>query len=83
MQAAIENPITLHGLSLSLEASIGVALYPDDGEDVETLLGCADGAMYHAKEEKSGWAFYDSSRVRQDAAAADADGGAAPCARPP
>ena len=68
MQAAIENPITLQGLSLSLEASIGVALYPDDGKDVETLLRCADGAMYHAKAEKSGWAFYDSSRVRQDTA---------------
>jgi EAL domain-containing protein (putative c-di-GMP-specific phosphodiesterase class I) len=68
MQAAIEEPIVLQGMSLSLEASIGIALYPDDGKDVETLLGCADGAMYHAKAEKSGWAFYDSSRVRQDTA---------------
>jgi diguanylate cyclase (GGDEF)-like protein/PAS domain S-box-containing protein len=68
IQAAIENPITLHGLELSLEASIGIALYPDDGKDVETLLRCADSAMYHAKAEKSGWAFYDSSRVRRDTA---------------
>lgn len=68
MQAAIENPITLHGLSLSLEASIGIAVYPDDGKDVETLLRCADGAMYHAKAEKSGWAFHASSPVRQDSA---------------
>ena len=66
MQAAIEEPIVFQGMSLSLEASIGVALYPDDGKDVETLLGCADGAMYQAKEERSGWALYDSSRVRQD-----------------
>jgi diguanylate cyclase (GGDEF)-like protein/PAS domain S-box-containing protein len=66
MQAAIADPIILHGLSLSLEASIGIALYPDDGMDVETLLRCADGAMYHAKEEKSGWAFYDNSCVRRD-----------------
>ena len=43
MQAAIGDPIILHGLSLSLEASIGIALYPDDGEDVETLLRGADG----------------------------------------
>ena len=68
MQAAIETPMTLQGLSLSLESSIGIALYPDDGDDVETLLQCADGAMYQAKEEKSGSAFYDSSRVRQDTA---------------
>jgi diguanylate cyclase (GGDEF)-like protein/PAS domain S-box-containing protein len=67
MQTAIEDPVILHGLSVSLEASIGIALHPDDGSDVETLLGCADGAMYHAKEEKSGCAFYDSSCVRRDA----------------
>jgi diguanylate cyclase (GGDEF)-like protein/PAS domain S-box-containing protein len=67
MQAAIQDPIILHGLELSLEASIGIALYPDDGNDVESLLRCADGAMYHAKEEKLGWAFYDSSCVRHDA----------------
>jgi len=65
MQAAID-PIALQGLSLSLEASIGIALYPDDGQDVEALLQCADAAMYHAKAEKSGWAFYDSSCARQD-----------------
>jgi diguanylate cyclase (GGDEF)-like protein/PAS domain S-box-containing protein len=68
MQRAIESPITLHGVELSLEASIGIALYPDDGEDVETLLRCADSAMYHAKTEKSGWAFHDSSRIPQDTA---------------
>jgi diguanylate cyclase (GGDEF)-like protein/PAS domain S-box-containing protein len=68
MQRAIESPVVLHGVELSLEASIGIALYPDDGEDVETLLRGADSAMYHAKAEKSGWAFHDSSRVRQDTA---------------
>jgi diguanylate cyclase (GGDEF)-like protein/PAS domain S-box-containing protein len=64
MKAAIEEPVTLQGLSLSLEASIGIATYPEDGEDVETLLRCADGAMYHAKDEKSGWAFYDADRIQ-------------------
>jgi diguanylate cyclase (GGDEF)-like protein/PAS domain S-box-containing protein len=68
MKTAVEDPITLEGLSLSLEASIGIAMCPDDGEDVETLLQCADGAMYHAKAEKSGWSFYDNSRVPQDRA---------------
>jgi diguanylate cyclase (GGDEF)-like protein len=64
MKAAIEEPVGLQGLSLSLEASIGIALYPEHAEDVETLLRCADGAMYQSKDEKSGWAFYDAERVR-------------------
>jgi diguanylate cyclase (GGDEF)-like protein/PAS domain S-box-containing protein len=64
MRVAIEEPVALQGLSLSLEASIGIALYPDDGEDAESLLRCADAAMYHAKDEKSGSAFYDASRIR-------------------
>jgi diguanylate cyclase (GGDEF)-like protein/PAS domain S-box-containing protein len=68
IQAAIESPITLHGLELSLEGSIGIALSPDDGEDVETLLRSADGAMYHAKEDKSGWSFYDPKHVQHDTA---------------
>ena len=65
MRDAIERPITVQGLPLSLEASIGIALYPDDGDDVETLVRCADGAMYHAKREKLGWAFYDSHCIPQ------------------
>ncbi|MFZ1997404.1 MAG: EAL domain-containing protein [Solirubrobacteraceae bacterium] len=60
IRAALERPVTVQGLPLSLEASIGIALYPDDGDDVETLVRCADGAMYHAKREKLGWAFYDT-----------------------
>jgi diguanylate cyclase (GGDEF)-like protein/PAS domain S-box-containing protein len=64
LKAAIEEPVALQGLSLSLEASIGIAMHPEDGEDVDMLLRCADAAMYHAKDEKSGWAFYDSSRIR-------------------
>jgi diguanylate cyclase (GGDEF)-like protein/PAS domain S-box-containing protein len=64
IKTAIEQPVSLQGLSLSLEASLGIALYPEDGEDVETLLRCADAAMYHAKDEKFGWAFYDASRIR-------------------
>ena len=67
IKAAIEEPVALHGLSLSLEASIGIALYPDDGEDVDTLLRAADTAMYHAKDEKSGSAFFDASRPRHGA----------------
>jgi diguanylate cyclase (GGDEF)-like protein/PAS domain S-box-containing protein len=66
MREAIERPVIVQGLPLSVEASIGIALYPDNGDDVETLLQCADVAMYKAKEEKAGWAFYDRSCGHHD-----------------
>ena len=42
-------PFELHGHNLSLEASIGISLYPDHGGDVPTLIKNADAAMYRAK----------------------------------
>ncbi|MFA7269910.1 MAG: EAL domain-containing protein [Sterolibacterium sp.] len=45
-----EEPITLDGHELSLTLSIGIAIYPDDGRNFETLLSNADTAMYQAKE---------------------------------
>ncbi len=46
--AASENVENL-GRSLRLHASVGVAMFPSDGQDFETLLSAADGAMYAAK----------------------------------
>jgi diguanylate cyclase (GGDEF)-like protein len=48
---AIPEAIALDGHSVSLSASIGIAIYPLDGEDVETLVKHADAAMYSAKEQ--------------------------------
>ncbi|WP_312518628.1 EAL domain-containing protein [Massilia sp.] len=48
---AVARPIDIGGQSLALSTSIGVALCPDDGDDVETLLHHADVAMYHAKQD--------------------------------
>jgi diguanylate cyclase (GGDEF)-like protein len=42
-------PIALHDLAIT--ASIGISVYPDDGEDAESLLKAADTAMYYAKDE--------------------------------
>jgi diguanylate cyclase (GGDEF)-like protein len=47
--AALHDPFDLDGQELFLSASVGVALYPDDGEDAQTLLKNADTAMYGAK----------------------------------
>jgi diguanylate cyclase len=50
MIAALGAPHAIDNQDLHITASIGVSLYPDDGEDAETLLKNADTAMYHAKE---------------------------------
>ena len=46
----IAQPFVLEGQELFLTTSIGIALYPSDGDDAETLLKNADSAMYQAKE---------------------------------
>ncbi len=66
--AALEEPFVLHGLSLSIEASIGVSLFPRDGEDVDTLIKHADVAMYVAKESYNGVEIYEPERDSNDAA---------------
>ncbi len=43
-------PFCIHGKELHISGSIGIALFPDDGEDVRALLKTSDIAMYHAKE---------------------------------
>ena len=48
--SSLAEPFTIGGHQLFVGASIGIACYPDDGSDVESLLHNADTAMYHAKE---------------------------------
>jgi diguanylate cyclase (GGDEF)-like protein/PAS domain S-box-containing protein len=50
MLAAMRAAFEVHGRDVHASVSIGLALYPDDGEDPHTLLRGADSAMYHAKE---------------------------------
>jgi len=47
----ISRPIALEGQELMVSASIGIALYPDDGRDIDALLKNADAAMYSAKDQ--------------------------------
>jgi diguanylate cyclase (GGDEF)-like protein/PAS domain S-box-containing protein len=54
IQDALRSPIQVEGHELHAGCSIGISLYPSDGEDVETLMRNADIAMYHAKERGRG-----------------------------
>jgi diguanylate cyclase (GGDEF)-like protein/PAS domain S-box-containing protein len=47
---AFREPFTVHDQDLCITTSVGVAIYPHDGEDIDTLLKNADIAMYRAKE---------------------------------
>jgi len=51
---AIAAPVDVDGYAVSMTASVGIALYPDDGEDVETLTARADAAMYASKRRHPG-----------------------------
>ncbi|HSP14370.1 MAG TPA: EAL domain-containing protein [Thermoanaerobaculia bacterium] len=47
---AVARPITVDGHEFNITTSIGIAFYPQDGGDTETLLKSADGALYQAKD---------------------------------
>lgn len=54
----LQQPFDIEGVRIEAGASIGIALYPEHGEDPATLLQHADVAMYQAKRS-GGFAFYD------------------------
>jgi diguanylate cyclase (GGDEF)-like protein len=55
---ALEAPFELEGHTLALGASVGIAMHPQHGETVESLLRSADVAMYTAKRARSGVSIY-------------------------
>lgn len=54
LQAELERPVVIDGHELFVTASIGVSLYPADGETAESLLRNSDAAMYRAKQQGRG-----------------------------
>jgi diguanylate cyclase (GGDEF)-like protein len=62
--AALGAPAELDGQVVSVTASVGIAIYPDDAEDVDTLVARADAAMYQTKRQRAGGiAFYGKAPV--------------------
>ncbi|MFJ3163383.1 putative bifunctional diguanylate cyclase/phosphodiesterase [Streptomyces kanasensis] len=62
LAADLSSPLDLDGLTLVLEASAGVAVFPDHALDAEGLLQRADVAMYQAKRDRTGVEVYESKR---------------------
>ena len=56
---AVAGPLKIEGRAMTIRPSIGVAMYPGDGTTSDSLLRNADAAMYRAKREKRGYAFFD------------------------
>ena len=60
----LQQPFFVDGSELYISASIGIAVYPHDGESIDTLLRHADIAMYHVKGQgKNNHAFFEASML--------------------
>ncbi len=66
LRAALSAPFVLDGVTLTVEASIGVSLIPEHGVDPDVLIERADVSMYTAKAAKSGHAIYDPVTDNQE-----------------
>jgi diguanylate cyclase (GGDEF)-like protein len=60
IQNAFQSPFLLDGLKLEVQASIGVAIFPDHGSDADTIMQRADVAMYAAKQNNQGYLIYST-----------------------
>ncbi|QKE62929.1 EAL domain-containing protein [Aquipseudomonas campi] len=61
VQAELARPFALKGMQIVTSISIGIALFPEDGDDFDTLLKHADMAMYQAKSAgRNGFCFFDA-----------------------
>ncbi|MBT8100055.1 MAG: EAL domain-containing protein [Gammaproteobacteria bacterium] len=69
LQASLDTPLDAGGISVELGMSIGIACFPEDADDAESLFKNADIAMYVSKERGSACEFYevehDNNSVRK------------------
>ncbi len=55
---SLKDPINIAGQALEIEASLGIAMFPEHARESEMLLRQADSAMYAAKKSQTGYAVY-------------------------
>lgn len=65
LHQAFSEPLLLNDQPLPVTPSIGVSIYPEDGDDIETLMRKADLAMYAVKSQgRNGWLFFTEEMNR-------------------
>ena len=62
LRDVLQTPFVINEVTLHIDASIGIAIYPAHGTDTHELLRHADTAMYQAKANGTGWQTYNPSR---------------------
>ncbi|WP_196907161.1 bifunctional diguanylate cyclase/phosphodiesterase [Candidatus Symbiopectobacterium sp. 'North America'] len=65
IQSILAEPMVLLGTSVSISASVGIAMFPADGRDLDTLLHRADMAIYQAKSGGRGQSRFYSNEMNQ------------------
>lgn len=63
--AAIATPFKMAGHELAITSSVGIVLFPEDGNTPELLLKNADTAMYHAKKKGNSYLFFNDTMNRE------------------
>ena len=64
--ASLSEPMELNGHTLNTSCSLGIAIYPEDGSEFDSLLQKADTAMYNAKDAgRNAYRFFDSQMNQQ------------------
>ena len=60
MLQTFEHPLQIEGHEIYLKCSVGIAIYPEDGQETEILLKNADAALYRTKESgRNHYQFYN------------------------
>ncbi|MEW6261570.1 MAG: PAS domain S-box protein [Thermodesulfobacteriota bacterium] len=65
IRQTLSQPFKIKGHEIFTSASIGISVYPNDGQEVEVLVKNADMAMYAAKEDREGYRFFTGEMNRK------------------